>query len=267
MQVLKSVLAVLLCLGTAQADFLFDFEGEEGGSHPGDPTPGYTIITPVTPVYSAAQGYGFETLEGITGIGGRTRGGLDTRLKDFMFIEGIEPVFRVDVPNGTYTVDVWAGDMDFTRIVRMEISLDGGNNWILYGADQSQTPVVPLPGTFMTTFADSGSPGMFLQPIPEGKPNYYANYYMYAREFLQVRAELEVTQGHILFRIGSPDRIFNAIEITEGGSTCAEVVQAGLNPKTDLNNDCYVNQLDLDIFMSQWLQCTDPQDPLCSIGP
>jgi len=221
MLVCVSLVALVGVVGTAQAvPLLFDFEGDPD-THPGDPTPGYTIITPDTPVYSAAQGYGFETLEGITGIGGRTRGGLDTRLKDFMFIEGIEPVFRVDVPNGTYTVDVWVGEMDFARWVRMEISGDGGSSWTLYGADTSTSPVLPLPGTYMTTFEDSGSPGNFLQEIPPGKANNFANYRMEAREFLQVHDDVTVTADHMLFRIGSPDRIFNAIEIVPEPATLA----------------------------------------------
>ncbi|MFH1614050.1 MAG: hypothetical protein ABIG61_03060 [Planctomycetota bacterium] len=193
---------------TRAVDFLFDFQGSPD-TNPGVTEPGYTEINPITPLYNASQGYGFWSLG--TEAGGRARGGTDLRLKDFMYIEGIEPVFQIDLPNGTYAVDVWVGDMDYARTVRMEISTDYGSNWTLYGCDTD----APLPGTYMTDFIDSGTPGSFLLTIPDGKSHYYANYIMAATEFLQVHDEIEVTQNSILFRIGSPDRIFNCIEVVE----------------------------------------------------
>ena len=217
MTVLALTVMSLAVVGSVQADVLeriasFDFEGAPS-THPGELEPGYQLISPETDEYSAGQGFGFVTLDGASGVGGRTRGGVDKRLKEFMFIEGIEPQFRVDVDNGAYQFDSWHGEMDYSRTVRLEVSGDGGSNWTLYGADTSANPVAPLPGTFLTTFADSGTPGDFLQSIANNS-NSYANYQVGARQFLQVHHSVDVTSGHILFRIGSSDRIYNAIEIS-----------------------------------------------------
>ncbi|MAE66452.1 MAG: hypothetical protein CMJ18_19460 [Phycisphaeraceae bacterium] len=209
------VAGLVAASGSAEANFLrqFDFEGEQGGTHPGSPELGYTIVTPITPDYAPGQGYGFTDTSGANEVIARNHGGADLRLKDFMFIDGIEPVFRVDVPeNGVYEFDSWAGDMSSARFLRLEVSGDGGSNWTLYGKDTNTND--PLPGTFMTTFADSASPGNFLQTIPNGKSSAGVNYRFEAREFLQVHDAVNVTSGHILFRIGSSDRMYNSIVIT-----------------------------------------------------
>ncbi len=179
-----------------------------------------------------------------------------------MFIEGIEPVFRADVPNGKYIVDVWNGDMDYQVTVRMEISTDDGSEWTMFGWDESTDS--PLPWTFMTYFQDSGSPGQFLLEIPDGKTHYYANYTMSPREFLQVHVPLEVTQEHILFRIGSTDRFFNAIEITELPPTCQGRIDIGYKLAGDLNVDCYVDFLDFTYIAGAWMECDDPNDVNCN---
>ena len=205
-RVVTCVLVVLGLAGFAQADYFFDFQG--GASHPGEDEPGATIITPDTPLYSAAQGYGLAT----SADGGRTRGGTDKLLKDFLF-DDVDPiVFRVDMPNGLYEVQSWSGDMDFGRQLRMIISLDGGvTEDILYGCDSAND--TPLPGTFMTDFVDSGTPGTYDMTIPDGKSHAGANYNMAATEFLQVHDTISVTGGSLTFMVGSYDHVISGIKI------------------------------------------------------
>jgi len=256
-----ALLALQLACGAGDT-YLFDFEGHPD-THPGETAIGCTAINPTTPIYSAAQGYGFIDLSGASDVGGRLRGGTDLRLKDFIFIEGIELVFRVDLPNGLYDVQSWSGDMDFARgSLRMIISLDGGvTETILYGCDAEAD--APLPGTFMTTFADSGTPGVFDQIIPNGKQHSGANYRMEAREFLQVHDQIEVINGNLTFMVGSGDRILNAIEIRSLPTTCAEQIEAGEQLQGDINGDCHVNLLDFAEMAAVWGECDDPADPSC----
>ena len=209
----KSIVVILLVLGLAgyaQA-IVFDFQGHPD-THPGDDAPGATIITPATPLYSAAQGYGLAT----SADGGRNRGGTDLLLKDFIFDDVDQLIFRVDLPNGEYNVQSWSGDMGFARgSLRMIISLDGGvTETFLYGSDGTSPGNSPLPGTFMTTFVDSGTPGVYDQIIPDDKQALGANYRMEAREFLQVIDVIEVINSSLTFMVGSGDRTINAIEIT-----------------------------------------------------
>ena len=216
--------AIAMCLvmmlaltGMAQAEYLFDFQGHPD-THPGETEAGYTPITPATPLYSAAQGYGLMS----TAKGGRLRGGTDALLKDFLFEEsGEQLIFRVDLPNGLYDVQSWSGDMDFAvGSLRMIVSLDGGvTEDILYGCDSPAD--APLPGTFMTDFVDSGTPGLYDQIIPDGKQHYFANYRMEATEFLQVHDQIEVVNGSLTFMVGSGDRMLNGIAIVPEPATMA----------------------------------------------
>lgn len=256
------ILLVMQLTCVAGDEFLFDFEGHPD-THPGEAAIGYTVINPTTAIYSAAQGYGFLDLSGASEVGGRLRGGIDLRLKDFIFIEGIELVFRVDLPNGLYEVQSWSGDMDFARgSLRMIVSLDGGvTEDILYGCDSEAD--APLPGTFMTTFVDSGTPGVFDQTIPNGKQHSGANYRMEAREFLQVHDQIEVVNGNLTFMVGSGDRILNAIEIRSVPTSCAEMIEAGEQLQGDINGDCHVNLLDFAEMAAVWGECDDPADPSC----
>ena len=209
---MESTVALLMLAGTGMAgatQYLFDFQGHPD-THPGVTEAGYTPITPATPLYSAGQGYGLMT----TAEGGRLRGGTDDLLRDFLFEEsGEQLIFRVDLPNGLYDVQSWSGDMDFARgSLRMIISFDGGaTEHILYGCDAGADS--PLPGTFMTDFVDSGTPGAYDQIIPDGKTHSGANYRMEATEFLQVHDQIEVTGGSLTFMVGSGDRTLNGIAI------------------------------------------------------
>ncbi|WP_345799989.1 hypothetical protein AAIB33_10930 [Microbacterium sp. AZCO] len=82
-------------------DFAFDFGG------PSSPVAsGWLGVNPGT-AYSAARGYGFTTAPASNGF--RDRGGEDLMARDFTI--GGTQVFAVDVPNGTYEVTTWAGDL------------------------------------------------------------------------------------------------------------------------------------------------------------
>ena len=45
---------------------------------------------------------------------------------------------------------------------------------------------------------------------------------------------------------------------------CDTVWQLGLGIETDFNQDCYVDELDLLVLVSAWLQCNDPENSDCS---
>ena len=265
------ILAMLLCLGTARADnYLFDFQGAPD-TDPGVATPGYTIITPETLPYNTVAHYGFLDPTGVT-FSGRLRSGSDTRLRDFLDFaggpgEGV--IFRVDVPNGLCTVQVWAGDNAFSVYQRCHISTNGGSSWTLYGADNfdQSSSCSPLPNTYMTT--DVG--GVVTQDvtIPYGKAHYFANYLMGPSEFLQTHVDLNVTAGYILFRNGAGNRRFNCIEIETVNSnpppppTCQQIIAAGYKMQGDVNGDCYIDLLDLLEMALVWVDCVDPESLMC----
>ncbi|RZS64516.1 fibronectin type 3 domain-containing protein [Agromyces ramosus] len=82
-------------------DFSFDFGG------PATPVAaGFIGVHPGT-TYNATQGYGFTTAPASNGF--RDRGGDDLLKRDFTIANN--QAFAVDVPNGTYEVTTWAGDL------------------------------------------------------------------------------------------------------------------------------------------------------------
>ena len=210
--------------------WLFDFQGDPNTADPahiGEDAPGATIITEFT-LYSPGQGYGLLTTAELA----RNLGGTDLFLKDFIYEEsGEEMKFRVDMPNGFYGVRSWQGGMGFIRILRMILSFDGGTTeHILYGSEGGGATGpgnTPRSGTFMTTFVDSGTPGVFGVTIPDDKQHFFSNYYMQAREFLQVHDAVEVTNGSLTFMVGSTDRMINAIEIV-ALDTCEKRIAFGI---------------------------------------
>lgn len=50
---------------------------------------------------------------------------------------------------------------------------------------------------------------------------------------------------------------------TEEYTGCLAKIKQGFTIIADLNSDCYVDIKDFAIFASYWLQCIDPDDPLC----
>ncbi|WP_395245533.1 hypothetical protein ACGGZK_06890 [Agromyces sp. MMS24-K17] len=85
----------------ANIDYAFDFGG------PATPVvPGWIGINPGT-TYTAARGYGFTTAPPAANF--RDRGGDNVVGRDFTI--GATQVFAVDVPNGTYEVTTYAGDL------------------------------------------------------------------------------------------------------------------------------------------------------------
>jgi hypothetical protein len=82
-------------------DLSFDFGG------PATPVvPGWIGINPGS-AYSATTGYGFTTAPASNGF--RDRGGDNVVGRDFTI--GNTQAFAVDVPDGTYEVTTWAGDL------------------------------------------------------------------------------------------------------------------------------------------------------------
>jgi len=45
--------------------------------------------------------------------------------------------------------------------------------------------------------------------------------------------------------------------------TCEDVIAYGFGLASDLNGDCYVNFADLKLFLEDWLNCNNPEDPNC----
>ncbi|HTH06002.1 MAG TPA: hypothetical protein VL916_09030, partial [Ilumatobacteraceae bacterium] len=87
--------------GAANVDYSFDFGG------PSTPVaPGFIGVNPGT-TYNPTQGYGFTTAPASNGF--RDRGGDDLLRRDFTIANN--QAFAVDVPNGTYEVTTWAGDL------------------------------------------------------------------------------------------------------------------------------------------------------------
>ena len=87
--------------GAANVDYSFDFGG------PSTPVaPGFIGVHPGT-TYNATQGFGFTNAPPTAGF--RDRGGDDLLKRDFTIANN--QAFAVDVPNGTYEVTTWAGDL------------------------------------------------------------------------------------------------------------------------------------------------------------
>ena len=87
--------------GATNVDYSFDFGG------PSTPVAaGFIGVHPGT-TYNATQGYGFTTAPASNGF--RDRGGDDLLKRDFTIANN--QAFAVDVPNGTYEVTTWAGDL------------------------------------------------------------------------------------------------------------------------------------------------------------
>ena len=92
-------------------DYSFDFGG------PATPVAaGWLGVHPGT-AYSAAQGYGFTTAPASNGF--RDRGGDDLMARDFTIANN--QAFAVDVPNGTYEVTTWAGDLTASNGTNFDI--------------------------------------------------------------------------------------------------------------------------------------------------
>ena len=49
-----------------------------------------------------------------------------------------------------------------------------------------------------------------------------------------------------------------------GPADCAQAVSEGYAHIADLNQDCYIDLLDLAIFTADWQDCMDPTDPHCT---
>ncbi|WP_157524746.1 hypothetical protein [Microbacterium yannicii] len=97
----SAFLAATPAAAADEVDFSFDFGG------PSTPVAeGWLGVHPGT-AYSASQGYGFTTAPAANGF--RDRGGDDHMARDFTI--GNTAAFAVDVPNGTYEVTTWAGDL------------------------------------------------------------------------------------------------------------------------------------------------------------
>jgi hypothetical protein len=256
-------------------DFLFDFQGagSTAAAHAGTAGPGPTVVDETTPLYSAEQGYGLLYPANVA----RSRGGTDLLLRDFLAVE-TNPAspfaFRVDLPSGTYRVRSWQGDMDAARNpIRMILSFtDAGAGYggvfsedRLYGAF-SHNPTVVRAGTFLTTFVDSGTPGVFGQTVPGDQGGSGLNLSLDPREFLEVDDTFEINGGHVIFLVESGDfnRLVNAIKIVKAFvPDCGHVINTGGRLAGDLNRDCKVNLTDLLQFFSEWLDCTNPDDPGC----
>ncbi|MFH1614052.1 MAG: PQQ-binding-like beta-propeller repeat protein [Planctomycetota bacterium] len=244
---------VLFCLNaslTHAEEFLFDFE-----SNPGSPTVGYTSVYHTT-VYSTTRGYGFLSTAGLCS---RNRGGTDTLMKDFVGVDG-NNIFRVDIPNGQWSIHIFGGDMDYNVYQRFKVSTDGGNSWTLYGCDV--TTDSPLPGTYMTNAA-SGLPTLRGLTIPSGHPHYQSCYLMDNHFMLEVDDTINVTVGYVLIKTqpagGNQWPKLNCVEIVEPDEpiipeTCQEVIESKGRLLGDLNSDCIVDADDLAVIAGQWLK-------------
>jgi len=53
------------------------------------------------------------------------------------------------------------------------------------------------------------------------------------------------------------------LTIEDPPTTCSEAIAQGYGMELDFNDNCYIDLSDLRVFLIQWLQCMDPQEPLC----
>ena len=108
-------------------DFSFDFGG------PTTPVAaGWLGVNPGT-AYTAERGYGFTTAPASNGF--RDRGGDDLVARDFTISS--TSAFAVDVPNGTYEVTTWAGDLTASNAT--SFSVEG----TLFSGPRTSTGVHP----------------------------------------------------------------------------------------------------------------------------
>jgi hypothetical protein len=80
--------------------------------------PGFINVTIYT-LYSPSQGYGWTT----SPIDGRDRGFGTSLTRDLIF-DSVDREFKVDIPNGTYDVTVYLGDMSYAHD-NMDVTAEG----------------------------------------------------------------------------------------------------------------------------------------------
>lgn len=204
-------LFVLFMACLAQAGYYFDFEA------PGATTaPGYTHVDHGT-LYSASLGYGFSSLP--TAAESRDRGlpWTDPLLRDFVYVPHKNSLFRLDLPNGDYLVDLAGGDFAFATWERFGISGNGGVTYTTFGCNDS-TNTNPNAGPLPYSYLYDG------QIIPDGKQHNFEKYYLQPQEFLQVKAfPVTVTSGYLLLKIsgGASNTAINYLTVVPEPTTIA----------------------------------------------
>lgn len=70
--------------------------------------------------------------------------------------------------------------------------------------------------------------------------------------------------GALVFRIGANGNVdVDNVFIDPSSPSCTDVIEKGWTDLADINLDCYVDLLDLALFVQQWLECVDPLNELC----
>ena len=211
-----------------------------------------------TDAYDAQVGYGFVS-----------SGGLDSRRRsvtehllgvDFVSTPSQDDYFALDVPNGQYFVTFASGDGSYNTSIRMKIQ------GVTYGISGGAAMPAGAPlyvynlSTGQTTSLEAWREGTDSQVMCN------------AGEVLYLYRQLvEVTNGQLtVASSGTNSRLHNWLEVVpapsgQPGLTCADLVAAGENYTADINDDCYVDELDLIELTKWWLQCNDPNEPLCGV--
>ncbi|MBN2212261.1 MAG: LamG domain-containing protein [Sedimentisphaerales bacterium] len=82
-----------------------------------------------------------------------------------------------------------------------------------------------------------------------------------------VTFHIPLVEGDYTFRLTADDtavQVYDEVTIHLEVATCSDVVAQGLNPATDVNDDCYVDLADFALLAADWLECVEPQDPGCT---
>jgi len=197
-----------------------------------------------------------------------------------------ETGFELEVPNGTYLVTVFAGNVAWNNTGRIMMEGGGGAEGLRYSATDNPAnlymvdvfpDIDPGPGTsdgILTWTQDQNYTkhgALYFGQIKTWGYN-NDNPYLSAAEGLYLQDQsVTITDGKLtVYGIsynGETEVLLNYIEVVKEPVlppvNCNEVWQNDFGLSADLDQDCHVGLDDLGEFLNNWLVCNDPLEPGC----
>jgi hypothetical protein len=242
----------------------FDFEA------PGTfPTHGYIHVDHTT-VYSPALGYGFEDVNDVAQFGQDYIGHFEgetyaisnnSLIRDCVwwnFPWGMA-TFNVDLPNGDYLVTMGTGGVSYNR--NHKPIVEG----IIYEFEGGNFSPAGAPLYTLNVFQDNWDPNDLVETA-------YGNIFTYGHnqsngdaEILYLERERVAVRDYQLNIGGRGSSDYQSLTFLEiVPATCEGLLNIVGKLAGDINEDCYVNLLDLAEIGAVWQECDGPADSNCT---